>query len=268
MIYKFLRKKKFESYKNFRFILTISQFLKRQTFKIDKREETIYILNCGIPRSGSTLVNLFIKELIKLDIDKTDTYIDDGISLRKFQQKKRNYVLLKTHRYFPSVLRHLANGRVVGVMTHRDIRDIVVSLIQKGWCPDFNYFIESKELRSMVLSSIAYSEMESMSIISYKDLKDDPIRILRDLSVILKIDLKDREANEIVKRLSLQNLKKQAEKLTAKGSADNVDRSTGLHNNHIKDGAIGKWRKILSEDQIKKINREAEEYIKKFNYEI
>lgn len=263
-----MRKKKFESYKNFRFILTISQFLKRQTFRIDKRENIIYILNCGIPRSGSTLVNLFIKELIKLDIDKTDSYIDDGISLRKFQHKKRNYVLLKTHRYFPSVLRYLVNGRVVGVMTHRDIRDIVVSLIQKGWCSDFNYFIESKELRAMVLSSIAYSEMESMNIVAYKDLKDDPLRILRDLSVILKINLNEREANEIVKRLSLQNLKKQTEKITAKGSIENVDRSTGLHNNHIKDGAIGKWRMILSEDQIKRINSEAEDYIKKFNYEI
>ena len=93
MIYNYLRKKKFASYRNFSLILTISQFLKRKTFSIKKRANIIYILNCGIPRSGSTLVNLFIKELIKIDIDKTDTYIDNGISLRKFQHRKRNYVL-------------------------------------------------------------------------------------------------------------------------------------------------------------------------------
>tara|TARA_B100000989_G_scaffold157753_1_gene117810 strand:- start:249 stop:1046 length:798 start_codon:yes stop_codon:yes gene_type:complete len=265
MIYKYLRKKKFESYKNFRFLIAISQFLKGETFKINKDKSIIYILNCGIPRSGSTLLNLFIKELIKLDIDQTETYIDDGNSIRKFQKNRTHYVLLKTHRYFPSVSKYINKGRIVGVMTHRDIRDIVVSLIQKGWCSDFNYFIQRKELRSMVLSSIAYSEMKSMNTFSYKDLKNDPVQILMELSFILKIDLDDGKAKEIAQRLSLGNLKKHTDNISKKRS---IDVGSGLHHNHIKDGAIGKWREALSQEKIKIINKEAEEYIKKFAYEL
>lgn len=53
---------------------------------------------------------------------------------------------------------------------------------------------------------------------------------------------------------------------TVNNGLSNYDPGSGLHENHIADGRIGKWKEFLTSEQIDTINYFANDYNKFFKY--
>ena len=104
------------------------------------------ILNCGVPRSGSTKLNQMITQLLHPNYKGNYQYVDNVGSLRKSIVSENENIILKTHTYFPQLKSGIKNGSVKAFMTHRDIRDVAVSIITRGWANDTQELIESGRL--------------------------------------------------------------------------------------------------------------------------
>ena len=50
--------------------------------------------------------------------------------------------------------------------------------------------------------------------------------------------------------------------------SNSLDKSTGLHIGHIKDGKVGKWRDFFSKADSQAITNECLDYLDKFKYDI
>lgn len=263
-VYNALRKKKFSTIGWFKFLTYASQAVRGGRIKAAKAG---IILNCGGPRSGSTLLNMMIKELILLSIKKQDSYVDNLMSYRDRKQKYQNLTLLKTHRYFADIGGAIRRGEAKVFMTHRDLRDVVVSLRQKGWMENLQKSVESGELKQMAFSAMAYASINGVNVISYEDIKDRPKETLINVAHELEIPLVSEEAIDIVRKFGIENIKVKIEEMSHRGSSeDTFDRASGLHKNHVADALTGKWRRELTEVEANLIYEECREYFEFFRY--
>lgn len=226
------------------------------------------IINCGAPRSGSTLLNMIINKILMCSLSKEHNYAETS---REYLAKLSNstaYNLIKVHHYFPLVYKRIKKGKAIGFFTHRDIRDIVVSFIQKGWISDFNEYIEQKILHRTVFTALAYAKCPNMQVISYYDLMHNKEDVIISVSKAFNVSLNQDEIQSIIEETSLESVNKDIKQMdTVNVGKTELNPGTGLHKDHIADGRIGKWNEFLSKEQIDVINSVAAEYNKYFNYQ-
>jgi hypothetical protein len=68
---------------------------------------------------------------------------------------------------------------------------------------------------------------------------------------------------KIIKETSIENVKKI---MSSMDEHAEYDRATHIHKGHIADAKIGKWKHLLSEEDISKINTISKEFLIKFGY--
>ena len=264
MIYRFLRRLKYTNIFYFSTLVYLKQKLSGQCFNPGRSG---VILNCGLPRSGSTLLNLMIKEILVKGIISEDNYVDNHKQLSERLSSYKHSSLIKTHAFFPNVGSLIKRGQVIAFMTHRDIRDVVVSLCQKGWVDNIFEFVKSKDLKNMAYTSIAYSQITGMNIISFDEMMSDPKSIISFLASKLNISLTNDEIDQIAKNVSKEEIMNKVKKLHEEDdSAGKFDKSSGLHSNHISDAKSGKWKYTLTPEEVNIVSGECFEYLELFGY--
>jgi hypothetical protein len=221
------------------------------------------IVVCGVQRSGSTLLFNLINEILAENKYKEDTFFEKEILYKKLLERERSELVKKNHTYLPLVARRVKKGTSVGFFTHRDIRDILASSIQKGWVNNIEEWVDSQRIKYMINNSLLYAKTPNMHIYSYSDLMNKREQTIRSISETLGIELNEESVQKIKQNTSIQKVKKELQQIPqdVKLFYDNQ-----LHKNHIADGSSGKWRKFFSEEEKNFLNKYCEDYLKYFDY--
>lgn len=265
LFYKYLRSLKYYNLFCFKALIYVKQRISGRLFSTGSNG---VILNCGGPRSGSTLLNMIIKEILLFKLGSENNYVDDPKRYSERLSSYAHFSLIKTHRYFSNTQGLIKKGQVIAFMTHRDIRDVTVSLYQKGWVDDIDEFIESKDLKQIAFSSIVYAKMAGMNILSYQQLMDDPKEAISFVACKLDIELSEEQIDQIANTVSRENVNLKIGQINLEDDSEvKLDEATGLHKDHIKDGKSGKWRDILSTKEADAIAEECSDYMTLFNYQ-
>ena len=254
----YMRKLKYKS----TFALSLISFFQYLQFK-DNAQRTSEIFNCGAPRSGSTLLNIIIKKVLLIAIEKEDNFI---FSMKDYNLKTLNTfpkILIKVHHFLPMVINKVKKQKAIGFFTHRDIGDIIVSLSQKGWISSFDDFINSYQLHRIVYTSLLYAKSKNMVVISYSDLMNKKEEVIEKVARALNIPLTRDEIKQVLNEINNGNVPKN---FNTSNEMSKFDLGSGLHEGHINDGKSGKWKTHLTNDQIQTINRISNEYLKHFQY--
>ena len=263
-VYKYLRHLKYSNIFFFKALIFLRQSSWGQSFSTGRNG---VVLNCGGPRSGSTLLNIIIKEILLVRLSSENNYVDTTTDLSKKLSSYNHFNLIKTHRYFFNIPKLIKKGQVIAFMTHRDIRDVTVSLKQKGWVQNVKDFVFSKDLKQIAFSSIAYARVNGMNILSYEQLMDNPAGVISFVSEKLNVQLSEEQVGKIENNVSRENVIRKIETLKMIGGDESsLDVSTGLHIDHIKDGKSGKWKELLTHEEKDMIAKECSEYLTLFNY--
>lgn len=221
------------------------------------------IVICGMPRSGSTLLFNLIKQITLIYSQKVNTYFNYDSEYRNLLTAETSIYVKKNHRFSPLLSKRIEKKLTIGFFTHRDLRDVVVSLIQKGRITDFYEWLNRRKLRKIVNDSMLYAHTKNIILISYDDLLNNKRKIISKISAELNIQLSDEEIENLIKSSDIEKIKKQ---IADRRTLDVIDISTQLHSNHIKDGIVGKWKEKLNEDQIKIINEKSQDFMQFFGY--
>ena len=100
-------------------------------------------------------------------------------------------------------------------------------------------------------------------MIEYEQLLNQKKNVIDQLEKMLKFRLTDEEKESIIQNTDIDKTKKMLESRNESGQ---IDYSNHLHQNHISDGKVGKWKDLLTDDEIIRINNEAKDFLNLFNY--
>ncbi|MCP5061608.1 MAG: sulfotransferase domain-containing protein [Ignavibacteriae bacterium] len=223
------------------------------------------IVVCGMPRSGSTLLYNIIREIITNNQPTVDRYFSDASGYKKLLKSEVFSNINKTHSFSPLLAKRIEKEYTLGFFSHRDVRDIIVSLMQKGRIMDIEDWLNTIKLEKLVNDSILLAKIKNMTIISYQDMVEKKEEVILNISKKLNIILKQDEIKKIVEKTSIRHSREIVEKIQVEKE---YDIKTQLHHNHIADGRVGKWKQILDEKQINIINKRAKRYLTLFSYNI
>jgi hypothetical protein len=159
--------------------------------------------------------------------------------------------VLKSHEGHPCFARALAEARAVAVYAHRDVRDVVFSLMHKRGLT-FELLLRQGMIHQILANDRFWTRQPSVLIQRYDDLLADPTGGVLDLAGHLGIALANQEAAEIAATYSLESNKARTEALrrsleqagldlSEAANSQICDASTLLHWNHLRSGSTGSW---------------------------
>lgn len=198
-----------------------------------------------MPRSGSTLQYRIVKEVVKhkkklIDVGWIEKKDIKGIV--RLHENTENVILIKTHDYIDEIS-HFVNEKHLFVITsHRDIRDIFVSLMFFHNRPFENVF-SKKALSKMMFNYKKWTQHQNVFCRRYEDFFNNISIEVKKISHFLSIELSDIEIKEILELLDKKNATKDIEK-------GKFDQETLMHQNHINNGNWGQWETQLTDIQI------------------
>lgn len=228
---------------------------------------SVDIINCGAPRSGSTLMNIILKNILEKKIIKENVFCgNESEYINKLLNGDPNR-LIKTHVYSYLIAKRIEKYKSIGFFTHRDIRDVIASQVQKGWIKDAESFIKTKKIKFYIYDAILYASTRNMHIITYDQLMNDIGGVINRVSGILNVKLTDDEISEIKSKISIKSINKRIkeDKLYDNG-VKRYNVNSGLHENHIQNPESGKWKIIFNARESRIINDAAKQYLEYFEY--
>ncbi len=160
--------------------------------------------------------------------------------------------VLKSHEEHGRFARVLAEGRAVAIYAHRDVRDVVFSLMHKRKV-DFETLVRQGMIHQVLANDRFWSGRPRSIAQRYDRLVADPTTGVEELAAHLGLELRPGEAAEVAAEYSFQANRQRAEELgrrLKKGGVDlddpsiaqAHDRRTLLHWNHMREGRVGDWR--------------------------
>ena len=172
--------------------------------------------------------------------------------------------VVKTH-YPPNeyILKSLSEGKIKATYIYRDPRDVAVSGLEAGKrLRDRGIFERFANLKTME-QAIAWSAgilrknwekwagIEGVLCFKYEDLVKNTVGELLRLANFLEIKVKEDKIKEIIKNHSSKNLKK-----------SNVN----LNKYHFNKGKTGRFREVMTEEEIELCNKTFGHYLEKMGY--
>ena len=180
--------------------------------------------------------------------------------------------VIKAHWIGPVALGLLQTGGAKAVCTVRDPRDCVVSDVQFQR-RDISHSIQrvSDNLRSLNL----YDGQSHTLIVKYEDMMAHPLRQVTRIVGHLGVDAAPDVLRQIDAATGLQGSRDTIEKLKQKPADQviwfdhhRVDPSSHLHENHIHDARIGKWRDRLPAGRAERLTELFHPWLVKLGYDV
>ena len=217
------------------------------------------VLCCGMVRSASTLQYHYAKALVEhFQAGMAIGYIHDRETLHAIPEVEQvEYIVVKNHDVTADLESILNSDSGVAIYSYRDVRDVVVSMMNKMNIPfeDSVKFNLDYALRNFY----AVKRLRDPLISFYDDIIADPasevVRIAEKLSFQIDANLADAIAAEY--SLPMQQQRIRRFNFDEKGAVLNghrYDPITLLNENHIYSGAVNQWQKALNASQIEWIN--------------
>jgi hypothetical protein len=235
----------------------------------------MWIICCGMIRSGSTLQYQLTKEIVESDGQGIGVGWMDKDQLRFELQKTTNekkIKVVKCHEYFKEAGDFISSHKAKGIYVYRDLRDILVSLMNKKKQP-FGSVFSVDRVNSLIDMDRKWNGIETLYVSKYEEVMSNLAAEIVKIASFLKISVDKSFVTEIEQKHSIENQQKRIFKFdyTEMGtdSGDSIyDPDTLLHDNHIHSGKIHQWETELSRFQIALLENIAYEWLIERNYPI
>ncbi len=162
-----------------------------------------------------------------------------------------SWKVLKSHEEHGRFAEALAGGRALAIHAHRDVRDVVFSLMHKRNL-DFRAIVEQGMIHQVLANDRFWSARPRMIEQRYDRLVAEAEAGVVELAAFLGLDLAPGEAAEIAAEYSFQSNRNRTIELGQRLQQGGVDlndpsvaqahdRQTLLHWNHMREGRVGDW---------------------------
>lgn len=202
-------------------------------------------------------------------------YLTGEESARRGQSE--GWAVLKSHEGHRDFRRSIGLGRAVAIYAHRDLRDVVFSLMHKRAIS-----FEETLARGMVhqiLANDRFWRCQPATLVQrYDRLVGNPSRGVREIAHHLGLTIGTEEADAIAAEYSFEENRRRVEALGARlrstvGRLDSpeftqvYDPESLLHWNHLRDGRVGGWRQLATSRHLAAIDRIAGPWLAENGYE-
>ncbi|HPF12333.1 MAG TPA: FkbM family methyltransferase [Flavobacteriaceae bacterium] len=235
----------------------------------------MWLVCAGGKRSGSTLQYNIIAALVEVtNSGKRITHFkpEDFPTIKAQEEKYTKFKVIKSHLLTDALAKEIDANNAKVFHCFRDVRDVIVSAINKGWVAhqleDISIFVNA------YLQQYQEWEQYQNSWISRK-YEDFAFHIKEEISFLahsLAITLTDEQVGRIATSLNLEILKKGQAKVLKNDlktvENQSFDKKTLLHINHINDGSSKQYLKKLSSSEILQIETLAHSFLSKNGYKL
>lgn len=227
------------------------------------------VVVCGMKRSGSTLLyNILWKMLEQRSNPNKGFFYYTGQYME--QLKNPNYFFVrKTHSYSALLKRRINKNYSLAFFTHRNLLDIIASNVEKGWIKNVNEFVENGLLDHYIGEALLYKKVKNLIFIRYDELFTNKRGVILEVAKHLNLELNELDILNIIEETSVKNTLKKIDNIGFEFTGENhVNHDTGLHENHINNPNLDKWKEVLSPEEVSliKAQKSYEKYNRAFNY--
>jgi len=240
----------------------------------------MYVLCVGMYRACSTWQYEVIAHLLERHRGAERLGYLTGEQFEEFDNlgtSDDTWRVLKSHEEHSRFTRVLAEGRAIAVYAHRDVRDVVFSLMHKRKV-DFETLVKQGMIHQVLANDRFWSRQPRSITQRYDRLVADPVTGVEELADHLGLTLRPGEAAEVAAEYSFQaNQKRTAElgRRLQRGGVDLDDPSTTLahdlrtllHWNHMREGRIGDWLERATPWQRYALDRICGRWLEAHDYE-
>jgi Sulfotransferase domain len=181
------------------------------------------------------------------------THVELDMFLNTEGANLRGPTVIKSHTISQTTLDWINAGRAKVVCTYRDPRDCVVSLM-KFVGEDMT--MTSRRIAEGINYLKLYQKAGNTFFVRYEQVMADPLGQIEQIGRHLGVDVDQATLREIEKANSIQSSKKicqdlhkRPEENVLRSGTHRVDPVTNLHDNHIYNAKIGRWKEELSDAQ-------------------
>jgi hypothetical protein len=235
----------------------------------------MWIFCCGMIRSGSTVHYQLTKEIIEhKNLGKGLGWVEADKFNNLYKENKSNHTfkVVKIHKCLPQIEKMSLNGEALVIHIYRDLRDVIVSILNKDKTTFWKTF-RKDFLDSLMNESVKWSGLEKVFVSKYEDMISDMATETKRIAEYLDIKLEESLVKKISQKFSIENQKKRIQdfnfEIQGIHTGINVhDPNSLLHQNHIFSGKKGQWQDSLSVIEIGLIEDCSYKWLKSNNYEI
>lgn len=186
--------------------------------------------------------------------------------------------VLKSHEEHPRFRAAVAEGRAVVIYAHRDLRDVVYSLMHKR-SQSFDGLLTRGMIHQVIENDRFWTSRPGVLIQRYENLISDPTTGIVELAAAVGIEMTGwGEAAVLASEYSLEANRRRTSaigrQLIARGvnlsdpsSSEYADQETLLHWNHLRDGRAGGWRERATARERAMLARIGNRWLRRRGYE-
>lgn len=217
----------------------------------------MWIFCCGMRRAGSTLQYQLVAEIVEsLGKGKALGWIEPGqfCRLREEHSGEKGFLVVKCHRYIDEVTDLFLRGEAKAVYVYRDVRDVVVSMMNKN-DKNFGQIVRSGLIETVLREYHKWNEVSDISVSRYEDMVANLQKEALKLAEFLELNLDGSRAEELSEQFSIEAQRQRIrsrdfENQGVRYGSNLYDPVSLLHKDHIHSGNSGQWRKALSPLQV------------------
>lgn len=235
----------------------------------------MWIVCGGGKRSGSTLqYNIISKIVEESKKGKRLTHFkpEEFNKVKEQNSDYKGYKVFKTHSLTTKIKYEIESDNAIVFHCYRDIRDVVVSYINKGWISGNQASIIDAVDNYLKEHNAWQNYSTEINSRKYENFAFKLVDEIHYLSNVLNIKLNEEQINKISNDLNIESLKKSQDKISEdklrQSSNQTFHQDTLLHTNHINDGSSGQFLKALSKSNISLIESLAYNYLVKNDYQL
>jgi hypothetical protein len=188
------------------------------------------------------------------------------------------WCVVKAHEGDRSFARALLEGRARAVYVHRDVREVVFSLMHKRG-KTFEQLVRQGMIHQILANDRFWMAQPDILVQRYDDILADPAGNVQKLARHLGIALEDSEADRIADEYSQESNRARAEALRRRlqqagldlDSAENAqicDTATLLHWNHMRQAGAGSWQTKATPAERATLHRLCERWLRARGYQL
>ena len=186
-----------------------------------------------------------------------------------------NWSVVKSHEEHRRFARRIDEGRALALYAHRDLRDVVFSLMHKRGMT-FEAILANGMIHQVLANDRYWSRCPGLLIQRYDQLVADPARGVAELAAHLGIAIRYDEAAEVAAEYSFEANRRRIDALgrALRGRVEDpqclqvYDPRTLLHWNHLRGGRVGDWRTLATPRQVAAMAMIAGDWLVDHGYEL
>ncbi len=235
-----------------------------------------WIICAGAVRSGSTLqFNIVYEILIHTKNCFKPPYTDenDFPKIREKYNHIKEYKIIKVHRVTPIIENEIVNNNAILFYTYRDIRDVICSLISKGWIKnDLKSIIDATNSYLSNYAEWAKLQGYNSYVTKYENFYNNIRNELDNISSFFNVKMNTNILNNIEKKYNAKKLKNELKEIDSNSIQTYgkliFDKNTLFHKNHITNLLPNSYLNSLNHETILTIEKIAMDWLVEHEYKL